>query len=217
MINAVIINLSPRKEGTSAMFAKMCKEYFIAEKKNVEIVDLYPYLDKTDTILELIKEADTIVLSGPCYINHFPADTIFLLEQMINHPEILHGQYLYGIIQGGMPYVHTHESGIRTLELFCNDCNIIFKGAFVMGLGAMLNGQSLDKLINGKKVKKSFLSFLDNIVNGIFSPDSLYKDVQIKMPIFVIKYLSKRMNKSISREFKEKEIEYLQPSPYWEM
>ena len=217
MKNVVIINLSPRKNGTSAMLAKMCKEYLLENEKNVETVDLYSHLEDMGTVLSLLDKADTIVMSGPCYIDHYPADTIYLLEQMSTHPEILHKQNLYGIIQGGMPYVHTHESGIRTLELFCQDCNINYKGAFVMGLGAMLNGQQLDKLINGKKVKKSYLAFLNNISNGEISPESLYKNVQIKMPTIVWKYLAKKMNNTINKELTEKGIDYLQPSPYWKM
>lgn len=217
MENVVIINLSPRKNGTSAMLAKMCKDYLLTNEKNVETVDLYSHLEDIGTVLHLVDRADTIVVSGPCYINHFPADTIYLLEQMSSHPEILHKQNLYGIIQGGMPYVHTHESGIRTLELFCKDCNINYKGAFVMGLGAMLNGQPLDKLINGKKVKKSYLVFLNNISNGEISPESLYKKAQMKMPAILCKYLVKKMNNTINKELTEKGIDYLQPSPYWKM
>lgn len=29
---------------------------------------------------------------------------------------VLHGQSIYGMVQGGMPYVHTHESTIRILK-----------------------------------------------------------------------------------------------------
>jgi multimeric flavodoxin WrbA len=217
MKNTIIINLSPRKSGTSKMLAMMCYDNLISNGKNVKIVDLYSYLDDIGTILNLIQEADTIVMSGPSYIDHFPADTIYLLEQMSSHREILHGQSVYGMIQGGMPYVHTHESGLKTLELFCKDCNITYKGSFVIGLGAMLNGQPIDKLINGKKVKKSYLIFLNNISDGKYSPESLYKNVQIKLPSIVYKVLANRMNKSINKELLEKEIDFLQPSPYWKM
>lgn len=214
MNRAVIINLSPRKSGTSKMLASMCYDYLIAQKKSVEMIELYSHLNDMDKVFRLIDTADTIMMSGPCYINHFPADTMYLLEQMSAHPEILHNQNLYGVIQGGMPYVHTHESGVKTLELFCWDCNITYKGSFVMGLGAMLNGQSLDKLINGKKVKKSYMTFLNNIAEGEYSKDSLYKSAQIKLPSIVYKGLAKSMNKSISKDLIEKGIDYLQPSPY---
>ncbi|MEL7609720.1 MAG: hypothetical protein AAGU74_09460 [Bacillota bacterium] len=46
-------------------------------------------------------------------------------------------------IQGGMPYVHTHESGLLMLKAFANKCDVRYKGGFVMGDGAMLNGQPI--------------------------------------------------------------------------
>lgn len=217
MKRAVIINLSPRKSGTSKMLANMCFDYLTANNSSVEIIDLYSHLNDMNKIFSLINTADTIMMSGPCYIDHFPADTINLLEQMSNHPEILHGQNVYGVIQGGMPYVHTHESGVKTLELFCEDCNMKYKGSFVMGLGAMLNGQPLDKLLNGKKVKKNFMIFLNNILKDENSPSSLYKDAQIKLPGLVYKYMSKKMNAKINKDLAEKGIDYLQPSPYLNM
>jgi hypothetical protein len=217
MYRAIIINLSPRKSGTSKMLAKMCFDYLLVNNKSVEMIDLYPHLNDMDKVFRMIDTADTIVMSGPCYIDHFPADTMYLLEQMSVHPEILHNQNVYGVIQGGMPYVHTHESGVKTLELFCEDCNINYKGSFVMGLGAMLNGKPLDKLLNGKKVKKSFLIFLNNIVKDENSPSTLYKEAQIKLPVFVYKYMSKKMNAKINKDLSEKGVDSLQPSPYWNM
>jgi multimeric flavodoxin WrbA len=200
---------------TSKMLAKMCFDFIFTNNKSVEMIDLYSNLNGMNKVISLIDTADTIIMCGPCYIDHFPADTIYLLEQISMHPEILHNQSVYGIIQGGMPYVHTHESGVKTLELFCYDCNMTYKGSFVMGLGAMLNGQPLDKLLNGKKVKKNFMIFLNNILKNENSSSSLYEEAQIKLPSFIYKYMSKKMNAKINKDLAEKGIDYLKPSPYW--
>jgi hypothetical protein len=213
----VIINLSPRTNGTSKMLANMCKDFLSTKGQTVNIVNLYSHLNHIDTVLNLIREADTIIMSGPCYVDHFPADTIYLLEQISTHSEILHNQSVYGMIQGGMPYIHTHESGVKTLELFCEDNNIIYKGSFVIGLGAMLNGQPLDELPNGKKVKRNYLVFLEHVAKGEFSPDSLYKEAQFILPHFVWKLMTKRMNYMINKNLSKKGIDYKQPSPYWKM
>ena len=55
-----------------------------------------------------MQEASTIVLSGPCYINTYPARMIELLEKASSTGGFS-GQKLYGIINGGMPYIHTHR------------------------------------------------------------------------------------------------------------
>ena len=119
-MNHIIINLSPRKKGTS----KMLTSYFIDKLSSVESVveslSLYSHLEDMDTVLNKIKAADSIIMIGPCYVCSFPSDTIRLLEEMSNTEGTLHSQSIYGFIQGGMPYVHTHEHGIRLLENFCD-------------------------------------------------------------------------------------------------
>lgn len=216
MKQTLIINLSPREKGSSCMLASMCKEYLLSQGKQVKLFHLYKILPSIDLLLKDVKESDTIILSGPSYINHFPADTIYLLEKLKENKHIFHNQNMYGIIQGGMPYVHTHESGVKTLALFCKDISISYKGSFIIGFGAMLNGQTLDKLINGKKVKKNFNLFLQNILEENRSPDTLFLECQIKAPGFLYQLLSGYMNKKIDKDLKEKGIDYQEESPYWQ-
>jgi hypothetical protein len=214
MKNALIINLSPRQKGTSNVLANMCKEYLSALNHNVNSLNLYENLKDMANIYLCLEKADTVVMSGPSYINTYPADTIALLEGIIEQKHILHGQNLYGIIQGGMPYGHTHESGIRTLELFCKECDMQFKGGFVMGLGPLVNGQSLDKLPNAKSIKRQFHIFLTHIEKGEVSPKTVYQKAQLKIPGFVYKIMANGMNKSIDKDLREHGIDSNQISPY---
>lgn len=217
MNQTVIINLGPREQGSSSMLSYMCKEYLVSKGKQVKLFHLYKSIQSIDLLLKEIKEADTIILSGPSYINHFPADTIYLLEKLKENEAIFHNQNVYGIIQGGMPYIHTHESGVKTLALFCKDVAISYNGSFIIGFGAMLNGKPLNQLVNGKKVEKNFNLFLQHILRGSSSPDSLYQNCQIKVPGFLYVMLSKVMNTKINKELKEKGIDYQQESPYWQI
>lgn len=209
-MKTAIINLSPRTSGTSAMLANLCAASLAAG-----VIDLYPNLKRPEVILEKIEESDTVILSGPCYVDSYPADTVYLLEQIKEHSDILHGQNLYGIIQGGMPYVHTHESGLKMLQLFCRDCNLNYKGGFVLGMGAMLDGKPLSKLPNAKKAEKAFAEFLHHIKIGEESPAKLYYEAQAKIPVLMCRYLSHRMNKTIDKDLKKRGIDYRQPSPYY--
>ncbi|MCG2728669.1 MAG: NAD(P)H-dependent oxidoreductase [Acetobacterium sp.] len=217
MKKAVIINLSPRKKGTSRMLTNRCQNYLIEQNYLVEIFHLYPNLKDLKPLFEAIKESQTILMVGPCYIDTYPADTVYLLEELQKDNEVLHGQNLYGIIQGGMPYVHTHESGLKMLKLFAQENNLSYKGGFVIGMGAMLNGQPLDKLINGKKVEKCFSLFMEHLAKEESSPASLYDEAQLKMPGMVYWLMAKAMNRKIDKLRKEKGIGDHQKSPYEEL
>lgn len=214
MKKTVIINLSPRQKGTSYVLADLCQQYLLEHGHQVNYLNLYTNSDKMENIFHSIDQADTIIMSGPSYINCYPADTIALLQGILEHKNILHGQNLYGIIQGGMPYAHTHVSGIRTLELFCVDAGIHFKGGYVLGMGAMLNGQSLDNLLNAKSAKRQFNIFMEHIEKGEVSPNSVYEKAIMKPPAIVSKIMASRMNKKIDKDLLKRGIDINQGSPY---
>lgn len=214
MKKTIILNLSPRKTGTSMMLANRCREFLSTRNNLVEILHLYPNLKNLTPLLVAINEAQTIIMIGPCYINTYPADTIYLLEELEKNRDLLHGQDLYGIIQGGMPYVHTHESGLKMLELFAGENGLSYKGGFVIGMGAMLNGQPLDKLLNGKKAVKEFDLFLENVARQDSSPLNRYHQAQLKMPGLVYCLMAKIMNRRIDKERRERGIRDQAKSPY---
>jgi multimeric flavodoxin WrbA len=214
MKKAVILNLSPRKTGTSVMLANRCKEFLSARDYLVEILHLYPNLKDLSPLLAAINEAESIIMVGPSYIDTYPADTVYLLEEIEKNRDFLHGQDLYGIIQGGMPYVHTHESGLKMLELFAGENDLSYKGGFVIGMGAMLNGQPLDKLLNGKKAETGFEQFLENVAKQGISPPSLYYQAQLKMPGLVYWFMATLMNRKIDKDRREKGIGDQAKSPY---
>lgn len=214
MKKVVIINLSPRKKGTSMMLANRCREFLSVRDYQVEILHLYPNLKNLSALMAAINEVQSIIMVGPCYINTYPADTVYLLEELEKNRDVLHGQDLYGIIQGGMPYVHTHESGLKMLELFAGENDLSFKGGFVIGMGAMLNGQPLDKLLNGKKAERGFQHFLENVAKQEKSSSELYNQAQLKMPGMVYYLMAKMMNRKIDKERRGKGIGDQVKSPY---
>jgi len=214
MRNIVAINTSPRKQGTSAMLLGRLKHHLDMRGDRVHILHLYSNLNHLQTIMSAVSTADTIVICGSCYWNTYSADTIKLLEDLSAQPEILQGKNLYGIIQGGMPYTHTHVSGLNMLKMFSNKSGVTYQGGFVMGLGAMLDGQSLSKLPNGKKVERQLLIFFEHIHNGEKSPDSVYEKALLKIPGFALRIIAALGNRQINKALNAQGIDVRQPSPY---
>lgn len=214
MKKILLINGSPRKTGTSFLLGKMCSEYLVAKSYECQLLHLYSSLNNIDKLYEAVNKADTIIISGPCYINTYPADMIDFLEKVSRNKEILHGQSIYGIIQGGMPYSHTHESGLKMLEIFGKKCGLKFKGGFVMGMGALVNGEPLNKLPNSKKVIRQLYIFFEHISRDEISPSEVYKEAQFKMPSLVYKIMSVTMNRKIDSNLKNHGIDVNQENPY---
>ena len=131
-----------------------------------------------------------------------------LLEKMEETTGILHGQNLYGMIQGGMFYVHTHECAIDTLRNFADKNNVVFRGGFVMGGGAPLNGRPLEEVIGAKQTVPAVNAFIENIKENRNSPRDLYLKAAMKVPAFMAWILVTMMNRKLKKEFEAKGIDY---------
>lgn len=212
----LLINLSPRRKGTSVMLANRCKAYLCTKGHDAELFHLYPSLSNPEKLFQAASQADALILCGPCYINTYPADTITLLEGLAQRPELLHGQDLYGIIQGGMPYVHTHESGLLMLKVFANKCNVCYKGGFVMGGGPMLNGQPVEKLPNAKRVIRQLNVFFYRVEKGEDVPIQVSEAAQMKLSGLACRLMAWLLNHRIDKDLKKHGIDWNQPSPYLE-
>ncbi len=211
--HCLILNLSPRKSGTSAMLGGLCRDALVHVGATVDYFDLYARRSDLTPLLDAARAADTLVLSGCCYINTYPAHTTWLLQSLAQS-KALQGQNLYGIIQGGMPYTHTHQSGLRMLEQFARQTGLRYCGGFVLGLGAMLDGKPLQSLPNGKKAQRQFDLFLQHIIAGEASPDAVFEAAQMRFPRFFAKILISRMNRMIDHSYADLGHDASAPSPY---
>ncbi len=167
----LLICASPRRKGTSAMLLDRIRRVtggelaFLAQRGPL------------DDLIGAMQGAAKIVISGPCYINTYPARLLELLE-LASRTGGFSGQKLYGIINGGMPYIHTHQHGLRYLQLFAEQNNLSWQGGFVLGGGAMLDGRPLEKHMGHRKVVPAFHQFVRHVQEGTPSPDSLYEKAQ---------------------------------------
>ena len=162
---------SPRRNGTSAMLLERVRAV-----TGGEVISL-PQRGPLNELILAMQKSETIVISGPCYINTYPARLIELMETASLAGGFT-GQKLYGIINGGMPYMHTHHHGLSCLQLFAEQNNLSWMGGFVLGVGAMLDGKPLEKHLNHKKVVPAFDQFVKHIEAGIPSQDSLFEQAQ---------------------------------------
>ncbi len=137
-----------------------------------------PQEGRLDELAGAMRQATVIVISGPCYINTWPARLLELLETA-SRMGGFSGQKLYGIINGGMPYIHTHRHGLCCLQFFAEQNGLSWQGGFVLGGGAMLDGRPLERHMNSRKVVPAFAQFVRHIAEGSPAPDSLHEQAEI--------------------------------------
>ena len=210
MDGIIVIQCSYRQKGTSAMLSKLLKDM----DDHVHVVTITTALQKYDEFCQRLVACHTIVFIGPCYVNTYPADVFYLLQRLQLQPELFHGQRVYGLIQGGMPYVHTHAAGLRSLELFAKSMDLLYCGGFVLGMGAFLNGRSLNTLPHGKRVKRQLTKFYQGILEGTKQSMQLCESAQLHLPILVTKILCRKMNSKLLKEAKLNDYDFLEKSYY---
>lgn len=213
----LVLNLSPRPKGTSAMLSRQCAEYLVNQGKTARAMGLYKHLTDLSPLLEAARDADALVFIGPCYLNTYPADTYRLLAAMCESGIEYTGKRVYAMIQGGMPYAHTHENGLSAVRLFAGQCGAQYMGGFVMGLGPLVDGESLDKLPHAKKVKRALDGFFAQIANLQPAPNAQYMKAQFPTPPLLGYVLTKFMNRGRRKDFEAHGIDYNQPNPYLSM
>ncbi len=195
-LEIMLLCASPRRKGTSTMLLERIRDITGGE------IFFLPQRGGLDELVTAMQQAKTIVISGPCYINTYPARLVELLE-MAAQVGGFSGQKLYGIINGGMPYVHTHRHGLILLQLFAEQNHLTWQGGFVLGGGAMLDGNSLENHMGRKKVVPAFDQFVRNIKEGTLATDSLYEQVQFAPGIFVTRIFARLMTFLVEKNLKK--------------
>lgn len=203
----LLICASPCPKGTSAMLLRR-----VQQATGGEIHFLYR--EGAAAVLEHMAGAHTIVLSGPCFINIYPAKVMELLKLAMTRKKDLAGKKLYAISNGGMPYAHTHQSGLRTLALFCQACSMRYMGGLVLGVGAMLDGQSLEKHMNARRVVPAFEAFVAHIARGEPSPDGLFLDAQTRMSGFKARLGAAFLNRMVDKRLRSFGHDLQQKGPH---
>ncbi|MBE6024533.1 MAG: hypothetical protein E7231_15370 [Cellulosilyticum sp.] len=209
MPKTLLLNASPRENGTSHMLCMRLKTSLHGTYRS-----LYGKTNTPQSLLQSIQEADTIVLIGSCYCNSYPGNVTELFEYLADYKDQLTDKVWYGIIHGGMPYTHTHESGLKHLEYFCKCCDMSYKGGFIITMAPMLNGKPLEKHLFSKTIVPAFEKFTEAIKTQAVSPDSLYQSLEPKMPFIITKAFSLFLSHSVDQSLKKYGLNPKDKSPY---
>ena len=147
-MSAMILNLSPRRLGTSALLGRLLQEQLGEQTQVWNCLDIE---SAWDSFLETARLAETWICIAPCYVNAIPGDALRILVKL-QQTGMEKNKYVYAIAQGGMPYAHTHHCCIGNIELFARAMQLRWMGGLLIGGGAIIDGVSLKRLPNAVQV-----------------------------------------------------------------
>lgn len=182
MKSIVMMNGSPRKKGTSVMFAKHMAAFFEAKGIEATIIHAIDYLDEKiqmNEIMALLDKADAVGYLSPLYVDSLPYPVLHFFEALLAQgKEHLQGKPCWAIIQCGFPDNAMMDPALESCRLFAGECGINWLGGIGYGGGAIINGTPLKEL--GKKGIR-LGSALDMAADDVMHERKIRPEVQALM------------------------------------
>lgn len=197
-MSAMILNLSPRRLGTSALLGRLLQEQLGEQTQVWNCLDIEA---AWDSFLETARLAETWICIAPCYVNAIPGDALRILVKL-QQTGMEKNKYVYAIAQGGMPYAHTHHCCIGNIELFAKAMQLRWMGGLLIGGGAIIDGASLKRLPNAVQVEHCLQKLIACIQHKTAVDSLLSRQAEMKIPGFVARLLCLKMNHTIHKQQK---------------
>lgn len=134
----LFINGSPNKNGNTANLAKKLLTNQQYQTLNLVDYKIYSYGqkfddDQFDQVVNMMTQADTIVIGSPVYWHSMSGAVRNLLDRFYNHVsnDLLKGRDLYFIFQGYAPTKQQLDAGAYTMQRFASLYGLNYKSMIV--------------------------------------------------------------------------------------
>jgi hypothetical protein len=146
----VLLNGSPKGRGGSSgsfgdyILGKISKEGI--SKETFHVGKSVRKEEKWNSLVESLKNADTIILTFPLYWDSLPSHLINGLEKLYTQKDELgKSQNFYTIINNGFPEPWHNEIAIEICKCFATKMDYKWQGALNIGGGAAINEKPLEE------------------------------------------------------------------------
>ncbi len=154
-----------------------------------EKIWIYPSIksqEKSSDLISAVDHFDTVIFASPLYINSLPASVTETMELIVNHrktTKMTKKQQLLAISNCGFPGAHHNDTALAIYRLFAAESGFEWAGGLALGMGAAINGRSLNKIGSmARNVKKSLELTATALAKGKpVSQDAV--DLMAKQPI----------------------------------
>ncbi|HYF75037.1 MAG TPA: NAD(P)H-dependent oxidoreductase [Candidatus Nitrosocosmicus sp.] len=204
----LLINGSPRKNGTSYSFARTIKllaEHCGNEAEIIHAIDYFDGKEKIEHLKGLITQSDIVAMSSPLYADTLPYHDIWLLEKLADEcANELRGKAFFAVGQCGFPDITRIEPLTDACRFFAEDAGMNWLGGLAYGGGPMINGALLEDIgKKGEKITSGFRLALENVFKGEKIGIDAQELITIKIPKIMYWPLVILMNQMIKKQARQ--------------
>ncbi len=154
---------SPRgKKSTSESLGNYLLEQLREMGLETEKIWIYQSLksqEKSSDLISAVDRFDTVIFASPLYVDSLPAPVTKAIELIADHrktTKMTKKQQLLAISNCGFPEAHHNDPALAIYRLFATESGFEWAGGLALGMGAAINGRSLNDLGSmARNVKKS--------------------------------------------------------------
>lgn len=183
----LILNGSPRKQGTSYSFGSTIKQLAESNGHCADIHHIIEYYDRKKSFEDLygiISKCDVVCLIAPLYVDTLPYPAIWFLEKLHEQfKDILVGKDFFAVSQNGFPDITLFGPILGSCEIFADAAGMNWLGGLAYGGGAIINGAKMEELgKKGQRITSGFKLALDHVFLGKPIPPKAQEILAVKIP-----------------------------------
>lgn len=215
----LLVNGSPRRNGTSGSFARTMKGLLEEKGKHVEIVHVADLFNKKVSASEfklLIGRSKSIGLIVPLYVDFLPYMDVQLLEKLHDdYLEDLKGKNFFAVCQFGFPDVTLGKPLLESCRFFAKSTAMKWLGGLAYGGGAIIDGRNLEDIgKSGRKIISGLRLACEKIIMEKEIPNQAQKVITVRIPGFMYRPLAVFLNHRSKKKAKENGIKDIYARPY---
>lgn len=208
----LIINGSPRKNGTSCSFARTIRK--LAEEKNCaaeifHVHELFAANNNWTSFKNAVGESAVIVLVSPLYVDTLPYPVVRLFEKMcIELRQVLCGKSFFAVGQCGFPDTTMLEPFLGSCRFFAEQAGMQWRGGLGYGGGSIINGAHLEDLgKKGGKIISAFALALDDVLSERTISSAAQDLLAVKIPALLLYPLAAFLNHKARKGAKKHRVD----------
>ncbi len=138
---------SPRAHATSQVFARYFADQLAARGWQTEVLSLAGAIRKPEgwpALAERFRDADTVGLCTPLYVDSLPAEATLALERLVDVAPT-RPQGFFALVNCGFPEAAQNDTALAICRHFARQAGRTWLGGLALGGGGALAGQQVEK------------------------------------------------------------------------